>query len=103
MSIKKSSRVSFVCGLLSLTICWFFWYPVLGILLTLISVVLSVVAISAGRRVRKQKITCLDMVAPNCLRNARFGRVLGYIGLFTGLICFVLSILFTIYFKFLIQ
>jgi hypothetical protein len=60
-------------------------------------------AIIIGRRIKKQKLTSLDMIDPAWLRNAKYGRVLGFIGLFISLICFVLSILFTIYFKFLIQ
>jgi hypothetical protein len=103
MSIKRSSRLSFTCGLLSLVLCWFFWVPVYGILIALLTIVLSVIAIIKSRSVKKQKKTSLDMIDSNYLRNARYGKVLGIIGLFISLICFVLSILFTIYFKFLIQ
>jgi hypothetical protein len=103
MSIKRSSRVSFICGLLSLMFCWFFWVPVYGILISLLTIIFAVIAISNGGRIYKQKKTSPETVDPDCLRNARYGRVLGFIGLFIGLICFVLSILFTIYFKFLIQ
>jgi hypothetical protein len=103
MSLKKTSWFSFICGLLSLMLCWFFWVPVLGIIITLITTTLATLAIVYGRKVKKHHRTSLDMADPDHLRNARFGRVMGAIGLLLSIICFVLSILSTIYFKFLIQ
>ena len=102
MSLKSSSRFSFFCGLLSLMLCWFFWLPVYGILLTIFTTVLSVLAMVYGRKIKKQQKTSLDMIDPSHLRNAKFGRVMGALGLFLSLICFILSILSTIYFNFLI-
>jgi hypothetical protein len=103
MSVKKSSRFSFAFGLLSLVLCWFFWFPVYGIILTLLTLILSVLAIIYGRKIKKQQKNSLEMIDPACIRNAKFGRVMGAVGLFFSLICFVLSILSTIYFHFLIQ
>jgi hypothetical protein len=103
MSVKSSSWISFFCGLISLMLCWFFWVPVFGIVITIVTTVLAVMAIIYGRKIKKQHRTSLDMVDPAHLRNARFGRVLGITGLFISVICFIMAIIFTIYFKFLIS
>ena len=103
MSLKKISWFSFICGLISLMLCWFFWVPVFGIIITIITQILAILAIIYGRKIKKQHRSSLDMVDPAHLRNARFGRVMGIIGLFISIICFIMAILFTIYFKFLIS
>lgn len=84
-------------------LCWFFWYPVIGIIITLFTTTLAILAIVYGRKVKKQYTTSLDMADPAYLRNARYGRVMGAVGLLLSIICFILSILSTIYFNFLIQ
>jgi hypothetical protein len=103
MSVKRASWFSFLSGLLSLMLCWFFWVPVFGIIITIITQILAIMAIIYGRKIKKQPHTSIDMIDPAHLRNARFGRVMGIIGLFISVICFIMAILFTIYFKFLIS
>lgn len=103
MSSKNTSLLSFLSGLLSLMICWFFWIPVYGIILCILSLILSLVAIITGRNIRRMQRATPGSIADALLRNARFGRVLGYIGIFISLICFIFAILFTIYLKYLIQ
>jgi hypothetical protein len=103
MSAKKSSWFSLSFGMISLMLCWFFWVPVYGVALTILTFILAVMAIIFGRKLKKQSANSLDMVDTEYLRNAKIGRVLGYSGVFFSIICFIFAILFTVYFKYLIQ
>jgi len=101
MRAKKSSWFSLISGLLSLMLCWFFWVPVYGIIFTLITTLLAVMALITGRNLKKQYKQSPESLDVKSLRNARYGVVLGVIGILVSLICFIFAILFYFVFKFL--
>jgi Na+/H+ antiporter NhaD/arsenite permease-like protein len=103
MTSKRTSWFSMLSGLLALMLCWFFWVPYYGILFTLITSVLAILAIIIGRKIRKQYKQNPETVDELSLKNAKYGVVLGIIGIFISVICFIGAILFTLYFKYLIQ
>lgn len=102
MSIKNSARFSFFSGLISLILCWYFWYPVWGSVLSFLCLLLSVAAVVFGRNALKHIRPQPNLIPRPQRRNAKFGYVLGLIGIFIATICFIFSLLFTFYYHFLI-
>ncbi len=101
MTAKKQSSLSFIFGLASLVLCWYFWYPVWGIVLTVFTFAFGVMAILWGKKfIRNHKLQP-DWQKTTALRNAKFGYVMGWIGVLLSFICFLLALLFSLYFHFL--
>jgi hypothetical protein len=101
MITKKSSWFSLTSGLLSLMICWFFWIPVYGIMLTMLTFLMATAAVISGRRLKKQYKRFPESLDKMSLRNAKYGYWLGVIGILFSIICFVFGILFYFYYKIL--
>lgn len=101
MDIKKHTTISIISGTLSLCICWFFWYPVWGILISLISTTLAIIAIVFGNKSKKFYKQHQESLSKDIYSNAKIGFNLGIIGLIISILCFTFSLLFTFMFKFL--
>jgi len=99
---KHKALTAIIAGTLSLCICWFFWYPVFGIFISFLSIILAIIAIVYGRKIIKTYKKDPSEPKPEYYRNGKMGYYLGIIGLLISLLCFVLSLLFTLYFKFLV-
>jgi len=101
MTVKSASWFSFLCGLLALMLCWFFWVPFYGIIITFITLGLSVAAVVSGRKLKKQNKATEGLLDKISLRNAKYAVVMGWTGVFFSVACFVMAILFSLYYKFL--
>lgn len=101
MTSKKQSTLSFIFGLASLVLCWYFWYPVWGIVLTGFTFTFAVLAIVWGKKFIKHHKLQPDWQKTIALRNAKYGYVMGWIGMLLSLICFIFALLFSLYFHFL--
>ncbi len=101
MAAKKHSTISILTGVLSLMMCWFFWIPVYGIIITVFTMALSVTAIITGRKFIKLSKQKAEVCHRAQMQNARYGLVLGFIGIFMSVICFIAALLFTLYYHLL--
>lgn len=101
MDIRKHQLISIIIGTTALSLCWFFWYPVWGIFISLFSIILAIVAIALGKNSIKTYKSQQELLKKDFYRNAKIGFNLGVAGLIISFFCFIFSILFSLYFKFL--
>ncbi len=96
---KHSVTTAIIAGTISLCICWFFWYPVFGILFSLISFIAAIIATISGKKTKKYYTLNTESLNKDYFRKAKLGFNLGVAGIFISFICLIMAIIFTMFYR----
>lgn len=84
-----------IFGIISLVLCWYFWIPWVGLVLTIATLVFGILAMSKGGKAVKEFNANPGQYKQGSLSLAKIGKILGIIGLILSIIFVILAILWS--------
>lgn len=88
--------VSLVFGIISLVLCWYFWIPIAGLVLSILCLVFAILAMSKGKKAMAEFTANPGVYKQGSFNIAKIGKILGLVGLILNAIFVLIAIIFTV-------
>lgn len=90
------SVMSLVFGIISLVLCWYFWIPFAGIVLSIVALIFGILAMSKGKKAMALFTQSPGQYKQGSFSLAKIGKILGLIGLILNAIFLIIAIIISI-------
>lgn len=85
-----------VFGIISLVLCWYFWFPIVGLIFNIACLIFAILAMNKGGKAMKEFEANAGKFKPGSLGLAKVGRILGIVGLILNIIFVIIAVIMTI-------
>ncbi|MEI7425200.1 MAG: hypothetical protein WCK10_03725 [Candidatus Staskawiczbacteria bacterium] len=88
--------IALVFGIISLVLCWYFWFPIVGLVLNILCLVFAIMAMGKGKKAMAEFTANPTLYKPSSFNLAKVGKILGLVGVILNGILLLVAIIFTI-------
>lgn len=88
---------SLVFGIISLVFCWYFWIPIVGLIIVIACLVFGILAMGKGKKAMAMYDQNPTQYKKGSYSIAKVGKILGLIGLILNALFVIVAVIFTIY------
>ncbi len=87
--------MALVFGIISLVLCWYFWFPFVGLVLNIVCLVFGILAMGKGKKAMAEFNASPALYKPSSLGLAKVGKILGLVGLILNILFLIIAIIFS--------
>ncbi|MEI6124021.1 MAG: hypothetical protein WCQ95_10390 [Bacteroidota bacterium] len=84
-----------VFSIISLVLCWYFWFPVVGLIFNILCLVFGIMAMGKGKKAMAAYEATPDQFKKGSYSIAKIGKILGLVGLILNALLLIVAIVFT--------